>query len=79
MREAWAVAAGWADGSTEFDELTRVVTPDLGFTLGYERVQLRRAGSDEVTPLNLRLVTIYRREEDGWKRVLRHADWIPIA
>ena len=25
------------------------------------------------------LVTIYRREEGGWKRVLRHADRIPVA
>ncbi len=79
-REAWAVAMSWAgEASIEFEELTRVVTPDLGFTLGYERAQIRRAGSDEATPLNLRLVTIYRREEDGWKRVLRHADRIPIA
>ena len=62
-----------------FEELTRVVTPDLGFTLGYERVKIRRPGSDEATSLNLRLVSIYRREEDGWKRVLRHADRLPAA
>jgi len=78
-RESRAVAANWVGGTTEFEELTRVVTPDLGFTLGYEHYQLRRAGSDEATLLNLRLVTIYRREEDGWKRLLRHADRIPIA
>ena len=80
QREAWAVAMSWAGEATiEFEELTRVVTPDLGFTLGYERAQVRRAGSDEATPLNLRLVTIYRREADGWKRVLRHADRMPAA
>lgn len=81
MREASAVAASYAAGgsSMEFEELTRVVTPDLGFTLGYERIQVRRTGSDEITRLNLRLVTIYRREEGGWKRVLRHADRIPVA
>ena len=74
-REAWAVAANYRGEATmAFEELTRVVTPDLGFTLGYERVKIRRPGSDEATSLNLRLVTIYRREEDGWKRVLRHAD-----
>jgi ketosteroid isomerase-like protein len=78
-RESRAVAAGWVGGSTEFEELTRVVTPDLGFTLGYEHYQLRRAGSDEVTPLNLRVVTIYRREEADWKRLLRHADRIPVT
>ena len=56
-----------------------MVTPDLGFTLGYERIKIRRPGSDEAASLNLRLVTIYRREEDGWKRVLRHADRLPAA
>ena len=80
MREAWAVAASRAgESSTEFEELIRVVTPELGFTLGCERVSLRRHSSDEVASLNLRLATIYRREEGGWKRVLRHADRIPIA
>ncbi|HEY2707258.1 MAG TPA: DUF4440 domain-containing protein [Caulobacteraceae bacterium] len=80
QREAWAVAAGYTAGAAmDFEELTRVVTPDLGFTLGYERGKVRRPGSDLVVSLNLRLVTVYRREADGWKRLLRHADRIPIA
>ena len=79
-REAWAVAANYTGEATmAFEELTRVVTPDLGFTLGYERVKIRRPGSDEPVSLNLRLVTIYRREDGGWKRVLRHADRLPAA
>ncbi len=79
-REAWAVAANYIGEATmAFEELTRVVTRDLGFTLGYERVKIRRPGSDEPVSLNLRLVTIYRREADGWKRVLRHADRLPAA
>jgi ketosteroid isomerase-like protein len=79
-REAWAVAVtNNGDATTDFEELTRVVTPDLGFTLGYERVKIRQPGNDEARSLNLRLVTIYRREEEGWKRVLRHADRLPAA
>ena len=79
-REAWAVAVNYnGEATMAFEELTRVVTPDLGFTLGYERIKIRQPGSDEATSLNLRLVTIYRREEDGWKRVLRHADRLPAA
>lgn len=80
MREAWAIGAGRVgDGATQFEELTRVVTPDLGFTLGYEHYRLRRPGREEIETLNIRLVTIYRRETDGWKRVLRHADRITVA
>jgi|GEM_PF-343061 len=79
-RESWAVAVtNNGEATTVFEELTRVVTPDLGFTLGYERVKIRRPGSDEPVSLNLRLVSIYRREEGGWKRVLRHADRLPAA
>lgn len=79
-REAWAVAVtNNGEATTDFEELTRVVTPALGFTLGYERIVIRQPGSDEARSLNLRLVTIFRREEGGWKRVLRHADRLPAA
>lgn len=79
-REAWAVAVtNNGEATTDFEELTRVVTRDLGFTLGYERIVIRQPGSDVARSLNLRVVTIYRREEGGWKRVLRHADRLPAA
>lgn len=79
-RESWAVSvSNNGEATTDFEELTRVVTPDLGFTLGYERVKIRQPGRDELTSINLRLVSIYRREEGGWKRVLRHADRLPAA
>lgn len=79
-RESWAVSvSNNGEATTDFEELTRVVTSDLGFTLGYERVKIRQPGRDELTSINLRLVSIYRREEGGWKRVLRHADRLPAA
>jgi hypothetical protein len=43
----------------QFDSV-RVVTPDLGYVVGFERGLVRRVGSDA--------------EEDGWKLSLRHAD-----
>jgi ketosteroid isomerase-like protein len=51
-----------------------VVTPDLGYVVGFERGLVRRVGSDAATPIALRVTTVFRREEDGWKLSLRHAD-----
>ncbi len=76
--EGSAVLGSFAGGTVEFEEVTRVATPELDFILDIERIQARRAGSDVITPLNLRVATILRREEGGWKRVLRHADRMPM-
>ena len=77
MRVA-ATFAG-AVGAIEFEEVVRVVTPDLGYVVGFERTRVRRPGSDEITPLALRVTTVFRREEYGWKLVLRHADRVTSA
>lgn len=75
-KETVRVAAMFAGaaGPMEFEEVARVVTPDLGYVLGFERMSVRRPGSDEITHMALRVTTVFRREEDGWKLVLRHAD-----
>lgn len=77
MLEASAVIASIADASLAIEEMTRVVTPELGFILNREHGWVKRSGSDATTPLDLRVATILRREENGWKRVLRHADRMP--
>jgi ketosteroid isomerase-like protein len=33
-----------------------------------------RASSDELVALDLRVTTVFRREDDGWHLCLRHAD-----
>lgn len=84
---------GWANVETEvrrvaatftgaaqpmaFEEVSRVVTPDLGYVIGLERGRVQRRGSDDVVELALRVTTVFRREDDGWKLVLRHADRVP--
>jgi ketosteroid isomerase-like protein len=80
-KEAARVAAGFTGGfeTFEFDEITRVVTPQLGYLVGIERATIRRVGSDTAMPLDLRVTTVFRREEDGWKLTLRHADRITTA
>lgn len=73
--ESARVAAMFVDGgSPEFEEITRWETDDLGFILAIEHTQVRRAGSDHRVSIDLRVTTIFRREEDGWYLCLRHAD-----
>ena len=69
--------AGTFGGAVEpmtFEEVARVVTPDLAYVIGFERGRVRRPGSDEVVTMALRVTTVFRPEADGWKLVLRHAD-----
>ena len=71
-----AVAATFTDGVMKFEEVSRFATSDLGYVVALERAQVRRTGSDETTPISLRVTTIFRREEDRWLVAHRHADTI---
>jgi hypothetical protein len=54
-----------------------VISGDLAFTVGVERQRDVRVGTQrEGTSRALRATQIFRREEDGWKLVHRHADQI---
>lgn len=75
--ETARVAAMFVDGEPpEFDEITRWASDDLGYVVAIERALVRRAGTDELVPMALRVTTIFRREDDGWRLCLRHADRI---
>jgi len=58
----------------EFDEVARWASDDLGYVVAIEHAQVQRAGSDEFVSLDLRVTTIFRREDDGWRVCVRHAD-----
>jgi ketosteroid isomerase-like protein len=73
VRRVAATFAGVA-GPIAFQEAARVVTPELAYVTGIERMQVCRAGADAPVAMALRVTTVFRREEDGWKLVLRHAD-----
>jgi ketosteroid isomerase-like protein len=73
-------AANYRDGGVVgFEEVSKYVTPDLAYIVEIEHYQAKVGGSDEVTPVSLRCTTIFRREDDGWKIVHRHADPITAA
>jgi ketosteroid isomerase-like protein len=49
-------------------------TGDLAYILEIERSRVKVGGAREAAPSSLRVTTIFRREEDGWKILHRHAD-----
>jgi ketosteroid isomerase-like protein len=73
-------AANLRDGSVQrVEEVSRYSTPDLGYVVQLERAEARLPGSDDMTPLALRVTMIFRREGDTWKVAHRHADPITTA
>ena len=73
--ETARVAAMFVGGeSLEFDEIVRWASEDLGYVVAIEHARVQRVGSDELVPLDLRVTTVFRREDDGWHLCLRHAD-----
>jgi ketosteroid isomerase-like protein len=68
-------AANYRDGrAIGFENFATYVTADLAYTLEIERFEAKVGGSDGVTPVALRVTSIFRPEKDGWKLVHRHAD-----
>ena len=59
--------------SCEWEVVAADVGEDFAYLLAIERTTASVAGS-EPTPYMLRSTTIFRRENDEWKIVHRHAD-----
>ena len=62
-----------------FDTISWVETADLAYEVGIEHSRAKLAGATEKVPINLRVTTVFGREDDGWKIVHRHADPITVA
>ena len=62
---------------TNFEGIAKYLTPGLACLLELERWQAKVGGRDDVAPFELRVTSTFRREDDTWKLVHRHAD--PIA
>ncbi len=74
-----AAAANFKDGSARFEEVSRYATPDVGYVVEVQRVQVQLADSDDTSSTALRVTTIFRREGDTWMVAHRHADPITTA
>lgn len=62
---------------TSFETVGRYVGPDLATIHELERWQAKVGDDAELSSFDLRVTSTYRRESDGWKLALRHAD--PIS
>jgi ketosteroid isomerase-like protein len=56
-----------------------LVQGDLAYILEIERCRVKVGGARDRAPAALRVTTIFRREEDGWRLVHRHADPITTS
>ena len=73
--ESARVASMFVDGEPHmFDEVARWASEDLGYVVAIEHARVKRSGSDVLVPIDLRVTTIFRRESDGWRLCVRHAD-----
>ena len=67
--------SNFRDGTAgEFETLARFEGADVAYTFEIEHAKVKVAGAPEMTDVAVRVTSIFRREDEGWKLVLRHAD-----
>jgi ketosteroid isomerase-like protein len=68
-------AANYGEGEAMgFDRVSEFATADLGYTVEIERYRSKVGGDADLTPIAIRVTTIFRREENEWRVIHRHAD-----
>jgi ketosteroid isomerase-like protein len=68
-------ASHYRDGeATGFENVAKYTTAELAYTVEIERCQAKVEGRDDITPIAVRVTTIFRPEDGTWKVVHRHAD-----
>jgi ketosteroid isomerase-like protein len=73
-------ATYYRDGEVDrFDSVATYSTPELAYIVEVERYRAKIGESEEVTPVALRVTSIFRPEDGTWKIVHRHADPITVA
>jgi len=77
VETAERAASNYRDGEPiHFENLVKVVTPDLAFVVENERSKVKVSGRPDFSAVALRVTAIFRPEEGVWKIVHRHADTI---
>lgn len=62
-----------------FERVSGYESSDLAYIVELETYRSKVGGAEDITPLALRVTTVFRREESGWRIVHRHADPITSA
>jgi ketosteroid isomerase-like protein len=75
VETATRVASDLRDGeSTGFENLTKFVSCDFAYIVENEHYRAKVAAKPEFDLITLRVTSIFRMEDGGWKMVHRHAD-----
>ncbi len=57
-----------------YEVISSYETADLAYELALQGGRMKLGGSPDMVPVMLRVTSIFRREDDGWKVIHRHAD-----
>ena len=68
------VSTKYADGSRTSEEISSVVDADFAYLVQTEVIRARIAGQAQFSIQELRATMVFRREQEGWRIVHRHAD-----
>ena len=68
-------AENYRDGEVVgFENVATVAGPDLAYTVEIESYRARVGGAADITPVSVRVTSVFRREDGVWKLLHRHAD-----
>jgi ketosteroid isomerase-like protein len=72
-------AENYQDGeAVGFENVATVIGGDLAYTVEIESYRARVGGAAAMTPVSIRVTTVFRREDGAWKLLHRHADPITV-
>jgi ketosteroid isomerase-like protein len=69
-----AAAAIRAGEGLTYEVISSYETSDLAYELALQGGRMKLGDSPDMVPVTLRVTSIFRREDEGWKLVHRHAD-----
>jgi ketosteroid isomerase-like protein len=61
------------------ERIAEVETADLAYIVEIEQARVQMGGAAAFAPVSLRVTSIFRREENAWQIVHRHADPVTTA
>jgi ketosteroid isomerase-like protein len=73
-------ASHYRDGeATGSERVSEHVRPELACFVEVEHYRAKVGGRDDITPVSVRVTSIFRKEDGMWRLVHRHADPITSA
>jgi len=68
-------ASNYRDGEiVSFENVAKCLTSELTYIVEVERYRAKVGDGEDISPVSLRVTSIFRPEEGTWKIVHRHAD-----